>query len=129
MSEKDDPFQTCVLEIVRAIPRGRVLTYGQVAVMVGTPRGARQVGRILYFYGRRAPWQRVINRYGGLSTYKVGSGAEQRALLKKEGVKFRADSTIDLKKYQWRPNARTMEKLKLSDEIAFQFNTKLPFSK
>ena len=110
-------------------PRGHVLTYGQVAALADTPRAARQVGRILYASGRTVPWQRVINSYGGLSTYKVGSGELQRALLEKEGITFRLDGTLDLKKYQWQPNIRTIKKLNLPEEIAFQINARLPFSK
>jgi methylated-DNA-protein-cysteine methyltransferase related protein len=126
---KPSPFQERVLEIVRAIPRGKVLTYGQVAMLAGAPRGARQVGRILYNRGRTAPWQRVINRYGGLSTYKVGSGHEQRLLLENEGVMFTADGSVDLKKYQWRPGAHTVEKLQLPEDVVFEINRKLPFQR
>jgi len=82
-------IQQRVLEIVRAIPPGSLLTYGQVAALADTPRAARQVGRILYFYGERVPWQRVINHYGGLSTYKVGSGERQRVLLEKRAFPSR----------------------------------------
>ncbi len=124
-----NPFQERVLEIVRAIPRGQVLTYGQVALLAGAPRGARQVGRILYARGRTVPWQRVINRYGGLSTYKVGSGAEQRALLEQEGVVFTQDGVVDLIKYQWRPGAHTVDKLRLPEDVVFEINRKLPFSR
>ncbi len=127
--KKENPFQQQVLEIVRRIPRGRVATYGQVALLAGTPRAARQVGRILYFHGRLVPWQRVINHYGGLSTYKVGSGMEQRALLEQEGVKFSAEGTVDLRKYQWRPSAQTIEKLQLLPEQAAEVNSRLRFSK
>jgi methylated-DNA-protein-cysteine methyltransferase related protein len=122
-------FQVRVLEIVQAIPRGHVLTYGQVAALADTPRAARQVGRILYASGRTVPWQRVINYYGGLSTYKVGSGELQRALLEKEGLSFKPDGTIDLKKYQWRPTMKTIKKLHLPEEIAFRINARLPFSR
>jgi methylated-DNA-protein-cysteine methyltransferase related protein len=115
-------FQQRVLEIIRAIPGGSVLTYGQVAALADTPRAARQVGRILYFYGESVPWQRVVNHYGGLSTYKVGSGERQRALLEEEGLSFRADGTIDLKRYQWRPGPKILKKLGLPEEIAFQIN-------
>ncbi len=127
--EPKNPFQQRVLEIVRKIPRGRVLTYGQVAALAGAPRAARQVGRTLYNYGRLVPWQRVINHYGGLSTYKVGSGMEQRALLEQEGVKFSAEGTVDLRKYQWRPTERTIEKLALPPQVAEKVNAKLPFGK
>ena len=119
-------FQQRVLEIVRTIPPGSVLTYGQVAALADTPRAARQVGRILYASGRTVPWQRVINYYGGLSTYKVGSGERQRVLLEEEGISFRADGTIDLNRYQWRPSLRTIKKLALPEEIAFQINLKVP---
>ncbi len=125
--EPTQPFPKRVLEIVRLIPRGRVLTYGQVALLAGTPRAAREVGRVLYNYGRLVPWQRVINRYGGLSTYKVGSGEEQKRLLEAEGVKFGPDNTLDLSKYQWQPRPSTIEKLALPPEVALVVNTKLPF--
>jgi len=122
-------FQQRVLEIVQAIPRGQVLTYGQVAALADTPRAARQVGRILYSQGRTVPWQRVINHYGGLSTYKVGSGELQRALLEQEGISFKVDGTVDLKKYQWRPGLLMIKKMRLPEEVAFQINARLPFSK
>jgi methylated-DNA-protein-cysteine methyltransferase related protein len=115
-----------VLEIVRAIPRGSVLTYGQVAALADTPRAARQVGRILYSSGRSVPWQRVINYHGGLSTHKVDSGERQRVLLEEEGISFRTDGTIDLKRYQWRPGLELIKKLGLPEEIAFQINLKVP---
>ncbi|HMK66702.1 MAG TPA: MGMT family protein [Thermodesulfobacteriota bacterium] len=122
-------FQQRVLEIIRAIPRGRVLTYGQVAALADTPRAARQVGRILYQFGKGVPWQRVINYYGGLSTYKVGSGELQRVLLEEEGLVFRPDGTVDLSRYQWRPGPGIMKKLRLPEEMVFQINARLPFSK
>jgi methylated-DNA-protein-cysteine methyltransferase related protein len=134
-SKKVVPHQTAnvfkerVLEIVRAIPTGHVLTYGQVAALADTPRAARQVGRILYHYGRSVPWQRVINYYGGLSTYKVGSGELQRVLLEEEGFSFRPDGTVDLGQYQWRPGARMIRKLRLPEEVAFRINARLPFSR
>ncbi len=125
------PLQQKVLEIVRMIPRGRVLTYGQVALLAGIPRGARQVGRILYQSGGTpgVPWQRVINRYGGLSTYKIGSGELQRELLEAEGIEFKPDGTLDLRQYQWRPRPETIRKLELPLEVAFDLNARLPFSK
>ncbi|MGB8648826.1 MAG: MGMT family protein [Anaerolineae bacterium] len=125
------PLQQKVLDVVRLIPRGRVLTYGQVALLAGVPRGARQVGRILYQSGGTpgVPWQRVLNRYGGLSTYKVGHGELQRELLEAEGVRFQSDGTLDLGKYQWRPRPATIKKLELPPEAAFEINAGLPFSK
>lgn len=127
---RSSPFREHVLQVVRAIPRGRVLTYGQVAQLVGVPRGARQVGRVLYQLGptARVPWQRVINRCGGLSTYKIGAGDLQRRLLEREGVRFRRDGTVKLETYQWHPRASTMVRLELPENTAAGINRKLPFS-
>ena len=86
----------------------------------------RRVSSVALFIPLRC-W--VINHYGGLSTYMVGSGELQRALLENEGLSFRSDGTIDLNQYQGRPGIRMIKKLKLPEEIAFQINARLPFSK
>ena len=97
-------FRTKVLELVDRIPEGEVATYGQIARLAGHPRAARQVGMVLYGLSdkeaERVPWQRVINAKGGISTYKVGAGELQRALLEAEGIIFREDGTCDLERYQ-----------------------------
>ncbi len=98
-------FRANVLTLVRAIPEGKVMTYGQIALLLGTPRKARQVGMVLRGLKESdgdVPWQRVINAQGGISTYKVGAGELQKALLESEGVKVRRDK-VDLKKYQCWP--------------------------
>lgn len=105
-------FRDLVLDIVRAVPRGKVVTYGQVALMAGSPRAARQVGSVLHGIKERehdVPWQRVINASGGISTFKVGSGELQVALLRAEGIEVTAggdglDPRVDLRVYQWRPD-------------------------
>ena len=97
-------FRAKVLELVALIPEGEVATYGQIALLAGHPRAARQVGMVLYSLSDRdskeIPWQRVINAKGGISTYKVGTGELQRALLEAESIIFREDGTCDLKQYQ-----------------------------
>lgn len=99
-------FRAKVLELVARVPPGKVATYGQIALLVGHPRAARQVGMVLYGLsekdGQDIPWQRVINAKGGISTYKVGAGELQRALLEAEGIVFRDDGTCDLEQYQVR---------------------------
>ena len=98
-----EDFRARVLQLVKAIPRGKVATYGQIAALAGAPQAARQVGGVLN--GLReaedVPWQRVINASGGLSTYKIGYGELQKALLTAEGVSVSADNTVDLSRYQW----------------------------
>jgi len=101
--------------IVRMIPRGKILSYGQVATIAGSPRASRIVGGVLHRQGPFSgiPWQRVINSQGKISTYRVGFGERQKALLEKEGVKFRRDGSVDLKKFQWWPTVQQVDKWKL----------------
>lgn len=96
-------FRERVLRIVREIPEGRVTNYGTVALLAGRPRAARQVGGVLY--GLRdsetdVPWHRVVNAAGGISTFKVGSGELQVALLRSEGVVVE-DRKVAMKRYFW----------------------------
>ncbi len=95
-------FRDRVQAIVRAVPRGRVVTYGQVAALAGRPHAAREVGWIAAAGGPGIPWQRVVNRFGGLATgYTDGKVGHKRA-LQRDGVRVRADFTVDLRRYQWR---------------------------
>lgn len=106
-------FKELVLEFIKQIPEGKVATYGQVAMLAGSPRAARQVGMMLnglkHNKGNEIPWQRVINSEGGLSTHKIGFGDLQRALLEEEGIVFNAQGLIDLRKYQWQPEQVTSQ--------------------
>jgi methylated-DNA-protein-cysteine methyltransferase related protein len=86
--------------IVRAIPAGRVTTYGTVGRFVGCP--ARVVGYAMSHLRHTThdvPWQRVINARGGISTH----GNLQRELLLAEGVRFEEDGTVDLARWMWLP--------------------------
>ena len=93
------PFFERVYDAVRAIPRGRVATYGQVAQLVGVPRGARAVGWALRALGGRAertvPWHRVVGAGGRISPRAGGGPLLQRRRLRAEGVAFRA-GRVDL---------------------------------
>ena len=92
-----------VYAAVRRIPRGRVATYGQIARMIGSPRGARIVGYALSAAPPDVPCHRVVNRQGGLSAAFSPSGREtHRLLLEMEGVAFREDGTVDLETCLWR---------------------------
>ena len=88
-----------VLSVVEEIPEGRVATYGQIARLIGRDRNARLVGRILSmsdYYGQY-PCHRVVNHAG-----RTAPGfLRQRQLLQEEGVEFRTNGCVDLKKYQW----------------------------
>ncbi len=101
------PFRELVWEVVRAIPRGRVMTYGQVAAVLGAPRAARAVGFVLYRtpIEARVPCQRVVNRWGGLAAVYGWGGAERhRADLIADGVPVSESCTVDLARYLWTPD-------------------------
>jgi len=106
-ADREESFQDRVKRIIKAIPRGKVATYGQVAALAGNPRAARQVVRVLHSSSRKdkLPWHRVINAQGRISL-PHGQGYElQKALLTGEGVSFRGDDTVDFKRYLWSPRA------------------------
>ncbi len=101
-----DAFRSAVLRVVRAVPEGRVVSYGRVALLAGRPGAARAVGAVMR--GLRqddgdVPWQRVVNARGGISTYKVGHGELQTALLRAEGVELDG-GRIDLTRFGWWPD-------------------------
>lgn len=102
MNEPIDTFRQRVFQIVDAIPRGRITTYGDVARLAGSPRAARQVGGILSRLpaDSRLPWHRVVNRNGGISL--PGDGfTRQKTALEAEGVEFGHEGNIDLTRYRW----------------------------
>ncbi|HVN86674.1 MAG TPA: MGMT family protein [Candidatus Binatia bacterium] len=99
-------FQRAVYEVVRRIPRGRVVTYGQVAAILGHPRAARAVGTALRRLPRqlepRVPWQRVINAAGRISLRGDILRPElQRRMLEDEGVAFDRRGVVDLRRFRW----------------------------
>ena len=120
IKKEGEAFADQVLAVVRKIPRGKVLTYGQVAALVGSPRAARIVGGVLFRLGSasRVPWQRVLNAQGKLSTYRVGCGEEQKKRLQAEGLRFNREEAIDLKLHQWWPTPRQLKEWRVNDDLA-----------
>lgn len=100
-----EDFFKRVYSIVAKIPEGNVATYGQIARLLGEPRSARIVG-----WAMRAapgdmylPCHRVVNRLGELAPeYAFGSKQLQRDILQSEGITFKKDGCIDLKKHLWK---------------------------
>ncbi len=91
-----------IYEVVKNIPKGKVATYGQVAMLAGNPRWARVVGYALHNNPSPGviPCHRVVNREGRVATgFAFGGGATQRELLEKEGIIFESDGHIDLDKF------------------------------
>jgi methylated-DNA-protein-cysteine methyltransferase-like protein len=95
-----------VYAFVRAVPRGRVVTYGQVALELGAPAAARAVGYALHNLppGNDVPWWRVINVRGAIPLKGRGAHADlQRQLLEREGIVFDERDCTDLGRYRWYP--------------------------
>jgi O-6-methylguanine DNA methyltransferase len=100
---KRDEFYDRVYRMVSLIPYGRVTTYGQIALMLEMPQCSRQVGRALYHAPGylELPCHRVVNGVGRL----VPGWPEQRMLLSDEGVYFKDNGNVDLRRSIWRWNA------------------------
>ena len=101
----DSPrYRERVFEIVRSIPAGRVMTYGQLAVLLGEGYTARTVGFVMHSAGGDDPWHRVINAQGACSTARlVLPPDKQQRMLEAEGVVFDARGRCDLGRYRWTP--------------------------
>lgn len=99
------PFTAKVIDIIKLIPEGKVMTYGQIASLAGSPRGARQVVRILHSMSSKyqLPWHRVINSLGEISIKDDELSALQKAFLEGEGIEVKEDNRIDLETYQFHP--------------------------
>lgn len=94
---------TRIYDVVRRIPRGRVCTYGQIALLVGNPRLSRVVGYALHVNPEPGviPCHRVVNRNGEVSSaFAFGGENVQIQLLENEGVEFVA-GRVPLEKYMW----------------------------
>ncbi|WP_028543725.1 MGMT family protein [Paenibacillus taiwanensis] len=96
------PFTRRVIEIVKGIPEGSVMTYGQVAELAGSKRGARQVVRVLHSMSTayELPWHRVINAKGEIALSDDEARFKQIVYLNSEGVMLDEAGRIDLVKYQ-----------------------------
>jgi methylated-DNA-protein-cysteine methyltransferase-like protein len=96
-----------IYAIVRAIPRGRVATYGQIAELAGLPSGHRIVARAMRSCPSALPWQRVVGkkdaRRAQINIQHPDHGKEQRSRLRAEGVAFDAGGFIVLERFGWLP--------------------------
>lgn len=101
-------FKERVYDVVAHIPKGRVMTYGQIAAICGNAQAARIVGGLAHFGDPVLPWQRVVNKSGGLASgYPHGGREAHRADLEADGVKVSGSNDnyfIDVKVLLWQPN-------------------------
>lgn len=104
-TDVDSPnYRERVYEIVRRIPAGRVMTYGQIAEILGEGYTPRTIGFVMHAAEVNDPWQRVINAQGACSTGRVLLPLDrQQRMLEAEGVVFDARGRCDLARYRWWP--------------------------
>ena len=98
-----------ICSVIKRIPKGRVATYGQVALLAGLPNHARQVGYALNALPEEShlPWHRIINSQGRISSRsEPGCEEIQQRLLEEEGILFDSSGKVSLEKFQWDPRIR-----------------------
>lgn len=122
------PFKDKVLHVIRSVPYGNVVSYGQVAAYVGAPRAARQVGWILRHVENSVdfPWWRVINSAGKISI-KGNFNADkelQRKLLMAEGIAVLEDFSLDMHMYRFIPDKKLLKSFGLDDKYIAMLQTK-----
>jgi methylated-DNA-protein-cysteine methyltransferase-like protein len=105
MIVNDKIYRERVYAIVRDIPPGKVMTYGQIAIILGEGYTARTVGYVMHGADSElVPWQRVINAQGKCSTGRLTIPMNlQQELLESEGMVFNASGKCDLREFQWFP--------------------------
>lgn len=103
MQELDEGFRQRIYALVAQIPKGRVMTYGQLAALAGSPMAARIVGGIAHYGDPDLPWQRVVNKQGGLASGYPGGKAGHKAHLESEGVIVSDDYKVDIDHLLWHP--------------------------
>lgn len=101
-----DTYQAKVFELVMRIPKGFVMTYGQIARILGEGYTPRTVGHVMHTADTETvPWQRVINSKGACSTGRLTIPTNlQQSMLAAEGVVFDEKGCCNLMKYQWHPD-------------------------
>ncbi len=109
MPRVDEEFKHQVYDLVAQIPKGRVMTYGQIAALAGAAWAAWEVGQIANHGPGDLPWQRVVNKQGGLARgWPNGGVAGQRAALEADGVQVSDDYKVDVGKLLWRPDQTSL---------------------
>ena len=109
MSRVDADFANRVYDLVGQIPKGRVMTYGQLAALCGAAWAAWEVGQIANHGPEHLPWQRVVNKQGGLARGWPNGGLEgHKRALEADGVIVKDDFTVDIGALLWDPSQTTL---------------------
>lgn len=126
MAKPDPEYRERVYQIVRRIPRGRVMTYGQIAELLGDGYTPRTVGFVMHASPSGTPWHRVLNAQGACSTGRVVLPHDkQQRLLESEGVLFGDNRRCDLESFLWLPRRQDLPRRKRSAKVSL-FKRKSP---
>jgi len=106
MSRVDEDFKNRVFAYVARIPEGRLMTYGQLAALAGAAWAAWEVGQIAHYGPAELPWQRVVNKQGGLAKGYPGSLDGHKKALEAEGIEVSDDYRVDVGKLLWHPEQK-----------------------
>jgi methylated-DNA-protein-cysteine methyltransferase-like protein len=106
MGQKSEgDYRERVYRIVRRIPRGRVMTYGQLAEILGEDYTPRTIGFVMHGSDNKTPWHRVLNAQGACSTGRIVLPHDkQQRMLEAEGVSFNERGRCELQNYLWIPH-------------------------
>src|SRR3990167_9321792 len=105
MKPINNQFKDRVYALVTQIPKGRVMTYGQIAVLCGNPLAARIVGGIAHCGDPTLPWQRVVKKDGSLAEGYPGGIEGHRLALQAEGINVNQELKVDVKELLWQIEA------------------------
>lgn len=105
MPRVDANFKEKVFSYVAQIPKGRLMTYGQLAALAGAPWAAWEVGQIAHRGPVELPWQRVVNKNGGLARGYPGGLGGHKTALEADGVMVDEDYRVEIGELLWRPEA------------------------
>lgn len=109
MSRVDADFTKRVYELVAQIPKSKVMTYGQIAALCGAAWAAWEVGQIANRGPSELPWQRVVNKQGGLARGWPNGGLDgHKAALIADGYEVSEEYTVNVSELTWDPNQTSL---------------------
>lgn len=113
MQRVDSEFKESVYSLVASIPKGKFMTYGQIAALAGASWAAWEVGQIAHSGPSSLPWQRVVNKNGGLAKGYPGGLEGHKLAIEADGVEVSPEYSVNLDKLLWRPTNQNQNSLSL----------------
>ena len=121
--QTESGYRDKVFRLVQRIPRGRVMTYGQIAELLGDGYTPRTVGFVMHGSGDSVPWHRVVNARGACSTGGIVLPHDkQQRMLEAEGIQFDVQGRCKLETYLWIPKVKSRSRPKTSEPSLFKNN-------